>query len=252
MSEEQTAGTSEETKSEEVKKEIEDTQEPEAVDSVSEAKASDPQEIKLDGYYAFKKGMSSVYNDKGELIPVTVLSYEPWVVSQVKTKEKDGYESLQVACGPKKAKRASKAEVAHLKPAGFENGAMFVREIRQGLPEGVKVGDRVSIDSLAKGDRIKITSRSKGRGFSGVIKRWGFGGGPAAHGSKFHRQPGSIGNRTWPGRVMAGRKMPGHFGDEIISVKNVQVVEVLPEQNVVLVKGPVPGATNSLVRMVKV
>lgn len=217
--------------------------------SAQEAMAA---EIQLQGFYAFKEGMSSVYGDNGEVIPVTVLRCQPWFVTQIKTKERDGYEAVQIAGGPKKAKNSSQAETARLKTAGFENGAQWVREIRQPLPEGVRVGQKVALDSLKKGDSIKIIGKSKGRGYSGVMKRWGFGGGPAAHGSKFHRRPGSIGNREWPGRVMPGRKLPGQFGHAQSTVPCAQVVEIIPDKNVVLVKGPVPGGRNTLVKLMKV
>lgn len=205
--------------------------------------------VKLNGLYAHKMGMSSVYTDNGESIPVTVLKMEAWVVSQVKTADKDGYTAIQIASRP--AKNVSKAEKGHLSKAGFENGAQFIKEIRQDLPEGVQIGQRVSIESLAKGDVVAITSRSKGRGFAGSVKRYNFAGGPAAHGSKFHRQPGSSGNRTWPGRVMPGKKFPGHLGDETVTVRNVKVVAVLPEEGILMVKGPVPGARHTLVKLVK-
>lgn len=209
------------------------------------------QGLKLNGLFAFKEGMATIYNEQGEAIPVTVLRYEPWFVSQIKTNEADGYEAIQVACEPKKAKNSNKAEKGHLKGAGFENGAKFVKELRQAIPEGLSVGAQVSIDSLAKGDVVKMTSKSKGKGFAGVMKRWNFAGGPAAHGSKFHRRPGSSGNRTWPGRVMPGKKFPGHLGNETVTVKNVEIVEIIHAENVVLVKGPVPGAKNTLVKLVK-
>ena len=135
--------------------------------------------------------------------------------------------------------------------AGFENGAQYVKELRQALPEGASLGAQVSIESLAKGDFVKITSKSKGKGFAGSVKRWGFAGGPASHGSKFHRRPGSSGNRTWPGRVMPGKKFPGHLGSENVTVKNVEIVEVNTVESVLLVKGPVPGARNTLVKLVR-
>lgn len=207
--------------------------------------------LKLNGLFAFKEGMATVYNEQGEAIPVTVLRYEPWFVSQIKTNDVDGYEAIQVACTPKKAKNSNKAEQGHLKDAGFENGAQFVKELRQAAPEGLKVGAQVSIDSLAAGDIVKMTSKSKGKGFAGSVKRWGFAGGPASHGSKFHRRPGSSGNRTWPGRVMPGKKFPGHLGAENVTVKNVEIVQIIAEENVVLVKGPVPGARNTLVKLVR-
>jgi len=213
--------------------------------------AASTNDIKLNGLYAFKAGMSSIYGEAGEIIPVTVLKYDNWYVSQLKTDDRDGYQAVQIACGPRKAKNANKAEKTHLKAAGFENGARLVREIRQALPEGVSLGQKVDISSITIGDKVKLTAISKGRGFTGTLKRWNFGGGPASHGSGFHRRPGSIGNRTWPGRVMPGKKMSGHFGDETITLKNVKIVGVLPEDNAILVKGPVPGAKNGLVRLIK-
>lgn len=207
--------------------------------------------VQLNGLFATKLGMSAIYNENGEYVPVTVLKYEQMVVSQVKTVEKDGYAAVQVAARPKRAAVSRKSERGHLKGAGFENGAYLVRELRQELPEGLAVGTRIDIGSLAKGDTVKITATSKGRGFTGVQKRWNFAGGPASHGSKFHRQPGSSGNRTWPGRVMPGKKFPGHFGDEVVTVKSVKIVDVRPEEGVLLVKGPVPGGRNTLVKLVK-
>jgi large subunit ribosomal protein L3 len=207
--------------------------------------------VKLNGIFAHKVGMSSVYGDNGEAIPVTILKMEKWVISQVKTKAKDGYDAIQLASRPKRAGNTSQAEKGHLNKAGFENGAYFIKELRQELPEGAEVGQQLSIDSLAKGDIIRITSKSKGRGFAGSVKRYHFAGGPASHGSKFHRQPGSSGNRTWPGRVMPGKKFPGHLGDDVVTVKSIKVVEVLSAEGILLVKGPVPGARNTLCKLVK-
>lgn len=215
------------------------------------AQASNSNGVKLDGFYAFKLGMSTVYNDKGESVPVTVLKYEPWYVTQVKTKEKDGYEAVQLSCGAKKSKNSNSAEKGHFKNSPFENGAHFVKELRVKLPEGLAAGQVVALDSLAKGDTVKLTSRSKGKGFQGVVKRFGHHGGPAAHGSTFHRRPGSMGCRTWPGRVKPGRKLPGHTGDRNVTLKNVEIVDIVPNENVLLVRGPVPGAYNSLVKIVK-
>ena len=221
-----------------------------AVETATEETAA-ANELKLDGLFAFKVGMSSVYSEEGNNIPVTVLKYEPWYVSQIKTKEKDGYEAVQLACRPKKAKNTLSSEKGHLKDTPFENGASLLREVRQSAPEGVSVGTEVSINSIEKGTRVKLTGVSKGRGFAGVMKRWGFAGGPASHGSGFHRRPGSIGNCTFPGRVMPGRKMPGHFGVATKSLKNVQIVDVIQEENVILVKGSVPGSRNSMVQLVR-
>lgn len=224
----------------------EETQEQQQTEAVNS------NEVMLNGLYAFKVGMSSVYDEEGRSIPVTVLRYKPWIVSQVKKSETDGYESVQIACDPKKAKNAKAANKKHLAKAGFENGARLVKEIRQSLSEDLEVGKHVSINSLQKGDTVQMTGKSKGRGFAGVMKRHNFAGGRASHGSGFHRAPGSIGNCEFPGRVMPGRKLPGHFGDKQFSIKNVKIVDVIPEENVVLVKGPVPGGRNSIVKLMKV
>ena len=206
----------------------------------------------LDSLFVFKIGMTSYLDDKGEMQAATVLKYEPLVVSQIKTQEKDGYEAVQVAFSPKKAKRTSAAEKNQLKAAGFENGAYHIREIRQKLPAGLAVGARVDLGSLKVGDTLNVSARTKGKGFAGVVKRWGNAGGPATHGSGFHRHPGSIGNRTWPGRVMPGKKFPGHMGDRNVTVKNLPVLDIIAEENVIVVGGPVPGAMNSVVQLTKV
>ena len=209
--------------------------------------------VQLDGLFAFKVGMSAVFSEEGERIPVTVLKYEPMVVSQVKTKSSDGYESVQIAFVADRASQTNGAKKTHLAKAGFENGAKFLREVRvEKLPEGVTVGSKVGIDSLKKGDMVKVTGLSRGRGFQGPVRRWNFHGGPATHGSGFHRKPGSVGNRTWPGRVMPGKRMAGQWGDETVTIKGMKIVDVIPEENVVLIRGPVPGARNSLIRLMKV
>ncbi len=204
--------------------------------------------VKLKGLFAFKEGMSTIYNDQGEAVPVTILRFDSWYVSQVKTKESDGYEAVQIARVSEK-KKGNKASLGHLKAANVTSSNM-VREIRQTSAD-VSVGQPVAIETLTKGDLVKITARSKGKGFQGSVRRWGFAGGPASHGSKFHRQPGSSGNRTWPGRVMPGKKFPGHLGDETVTVRNVEIVEVLPAENVLMVRGPVPGGRNTLVKLVR-
>jgi large subunit ribosomal protein L3 len=205
----------------------------------------------LTGLYAFKVGMTQVNDDKGQMVPVTVLRYEPWVVSQIKTKENDGYEAVQIACRGRKESRSPKAQRDHLKNSGLKGGAYFVHEIRGSIPQGAAVGVPVSVSCLKKGDTVKATARSKGKGFQGSVKRWNNHGGPGAHGSTFHRQPGSSGNRTWPGRIMKGKHFPGHLGDEITTVTNLEIVDVLADENLILVKGSVPGARESLVRLIK-
>ena len=212
-----------------------------------EAPISTKEAVKLSGLYAFKLAMSSVYDEKGRFTPVTFLEVKPLMVSQVKRKEKEGYNSVQIACMPQKNNRSSKALKNHLSAAGFSEGARYVREIRQDSVDNIEVGQPVSIHSVQKGDKVKLHSISKGHGFAGVVKRWGFKGGPASHGAKTHRTSGSIGNRTEPARVMPGKKMSGHYGVEKVSLRNVQVVDVIEEKNLIVVKGSVPGARNSLV-----
>lgn len=224
--------------------------EPQAVSK--EEKVPERESIKLQGLFAFKMAMTSLYDEQGRRVPVTALKYEPWIVSQIKTKEKEGYSAAQLACRPQKNNRSTRPLIKHLTPAGFKEGARFIREIRQELPEEINVGQQLSIESLKKGDRVRISSRSKGRGFSGVVKRWGFRGGSASHGSKTHRTPGSIGQCAEPARVMPGRKMPGQYGFKTVTLNSVPVVDVLPKEGMIFVKGPVSGARNTLVSLKKV
>ncbi len=230
----------ESNKADETNKQMEEAGEAKAAQQKKEA-------VKLSGLYAFKLAMSSIYTEKGRIVPVTFLKFNPWIVSQVKRKEKEGYNSVQVACLPRKSKPCPKPLKNHLSSAGFSNGASCVREIRQESVENIEVGQPVSIHSIQKGDKVKLQAVSKGHGFAGVVKRWGFKGGPASHGSKTHRTGGSIGNRTEPARVMPGKKMAGHYGVEKISLRNVQVMDVISDENLIVVKGPVPGSRNTLV-----
>lgn len=213
--------------------------------------ASSSKSVALNGLFGFKVGMSSVYSESGVQIPVTVLKVKPWTVTQVKSKETDNYSAVQISLLERAEKNTSAGLKGHLKKVSEKNGALFTREIRQELPEGVTVGQEVDVSTFEKGQKLKITATSKGRGFQGVMKRHNFSGGPDAHGSTFHRQPGSVGNRTWPGRVMPGKRLPGHMGMDSVTLKNVEVVDVLVEEGLILVKGPVPGARNGLVRMQK-
>ena len=136
-------------------------------------------------------------------------------------------------------------------PAGFKAGARFVKEVRQTPPEGIKLGQEISIESLKKGDLVKISALSKGRGFTGVMKRWNFAGGKSSHGSKSHRRTGSIGQHTEPARVFPGRKMPGQYGFQKVSCSQAPIVDVLAEEGIIFVKGPIPGARNTLVSLQK-
>lgn len=216
-----------------------------------EQQAPTESSLVLNGFYGFKRGMSSIYNENGERVPVTVLECKPWTVTQIKTLEKEGYTAVQISGVPKKTKNALKTELGHAKKAGLDTAQKYSGEVRQELPEGVALGQKVTVASFEKGQIVKVTATAKGKGFAGVVKRYGFGGGPATHGSGFHRKPGSIGNREFPGRVQPGKKMPGQLGNKPVTVKGLEVVDVIPEKNVLLLKGSVPGATNSLVKIVK-
>ena len=203
---------------------------------------------KLNALYLFKEGMSRIYNNEtGEALPVTVLRYEPHIITQIKSSQKEGYEAVQVAVGHRSSKKATKAILEHSKASQLLKPGKLFGEIKVKSTEGLQLGDVVAIDSLTEMELVKVTGISKGKGFAGSVKRFGFRGGPASHGSKFHRQPGSSGNRTWPGRIMPGKKFPGHLGDRTVSIKNLQIIKVDPQNNVVLVKGAVPGSRNSVV-----
>ncbi len=207
-------------------------------------------EAKLQALLTFKIGMTQYIDDKGEMIPCTVLKYEPMTISQIKTQATDGYTAVQVACKPKKKSRARNGESQHFGKTGNATGVYHSREFRCDVTD-MTAGSIVSINSLVKGDIVKATAVSKGKGFQGAVKRWNAGGGPGAHGSTFHRQPGSSGNRTWPGRVMKGKHFPGHLGDESTSVRNLKVLDVINDDSLIIVNGAVPGGKNALVTLFK-
>ena len=199
-----------------------------------------------------KLGMTQVFGENGDAVPVTLLRAGPCVVIQRKTATKDGYEAAQlglVEVPP--PRRVTKATEGHFKRAGA-NPARFLREVR--LDDGagdVKVGDKVLVDQFAVNDYVDVIGTSKGRGFAGVHKRHHFGGGEGAHGSMFHRAPGSIGSSSFPSRVFKGMRAAGHMGSSRVTVRNVRVVQVLPEDNALLVEGAVPGPNGGYVMVRK-
>lgn len=195
--------------------------------------------------------MTRVYDEVGQAVPVTVIEAGPCKVLQVKTEATDGYSAIQVGFGDKKASRVNKAISGHLKKSNSE-GYYFIREFRVADISSYEVGQEVSLDAVMKaGDKVDVQGTSKGRGFQGVIKRHGFSGGGSGHGSMFHRAPGSIGCSAYPARVVKGKKMPGRMGNDTVLRKNVVVVDVRSEENVVLLKGPLPGAKNGLLKIFK-
>ncbi len=193
--------------------------------------------------------MTRVYNDMGAVIPVTVIEAGPCKVLQVKSQAKEGYDAIQVGFGDKKAQRVNKAAAGHFKKADAD-GYYHIREFRVLNPEDFQAGQDISLADVFKtGDIIHISGVSQGKGFQGVMKRHGFKGGPGGHGSKFHRRPGSIGMSAWPGRVVKGKKLPGRMGTDNVLKKNVLVIDVREDDNIILVKGPVPGCKQSLLKL---
>lgn len=202
---------------------------------------------KTNGILGRKVGMTRVFNEHGQSIPVTVIEAGPCTVLQKKTLGKEGYNAIQVGFLEKKQSRLNKPEVGHFKRSGG-TGYYHIREFRVDEPEAYELGQQIALAEVLKiGDKIDITGRSKGRGYQGVMKRYGFAGGKASHGSGFQRAPGSIGCSAYPGRVIKGKKLPGHMGTEKKTVKNLTVVDIREEENILLVRGAVPGAKNGLV-----
>ncbi|MBU42947.1 MAG: 50S ribosomal protein L3 [Spirochaetaceae bacterium] len=199
------------------------------------------------GLIGRKLGMTQVFDEKGNVVPVTVLEAGPCVVTDLRTEEQHGYKAVQLGFGEVKEKALSKAEVGHVKKNGIAPHRTLM-EFRDADLE-VEVGASVAADLFSAGDRVKVTSVSKGKGFQGVMKRHGFGGGRMTHGSHFHRAPGSIGASSDPSRVFKGKKMPGHAGQLKTTVSNLKIMQVDLENNRILVKGAVPGARTSVVRI---
>ena len=200
---------------------------------------------------AKKIGMTQIFAENGELVPVTVLQAGPCVVVQVKTVENDGYSAVQV--GFIEARQnvrgnyyVNRPEKGHFDKAGV-TPKKFVREFRLADAESMEVGAEIKADVFAPGDKVDVTGVSKGKGFQGAIKRHGQGRGPMSHGSKYHRGLGSLGAGTSPGRVMKGKRMPGHMGNKQITVQNLTIVQADPERNLILVKGAVPGPRGTMV-----
>jgi len=201
----------------------------------------------IKGILGKKLGMTQVFANDGRRIPVTVVEAGPCTVVQKKTVAKDGYSALQLGFTAKPAHRVNKPEMGHFKKAG-QGAFQYLRELRGEELDEITVGQEIRCDNIfVVGDVIDVTATSKGKGFQGVIKRWNFSGGRATHGSMFHRAPGSIGCSAWPSRVFKGKKMAGQMGNERVTVQNLQVVEVRPEENLILVRGAIPGAKNALV-----
>ena len=202
------------------------------------------------GLIGKKLGMTGLFTAEGQHTPVTVLKVGPCVVTQIKTVENDGYNALQLGFGEKKASRINKPIQGHLKKSGPGRYA-YLREVSVDDPAEYSLGQTISLDVFEVGERVNVTGTTKGRGFAGVIKRHGFHGGSQSHGSRSQRIPGSIGCSATPAKVIKGKKMPGHYGNERHTVRNVEIIDIRPEQHLILVKGAVPGSSRGLVAIKK-
>ena len=198
----------------------------------------------MKGILGRKVGMTEVFTKEGKVIPVTVIEVEPNVVTQVKTVEKDGYDAIQLGVCDKKEKNATKASIGHAKKANT-TPKRFLKEIRD-YEGSYNLGDTISADLFTIGEVVDVTGTSKGHGTQGVIKRHGQASGPSAHGSRYHRRPGSMGTMR-PMRVLPGKKLPGHMGVDTVTIQNLVIVDVNAQENYILVSGNVPGAKKSLV-----
>ncbi len=200
------------------------------------------------GIIGKKIGMTQIFDEKGNVVPVTVIEATPNVVAQVKTVETDGYNSIQLGYGEVKDKHINKPEKGHFTKAGL-TAKKHLREFRVEDVESYKVGDEVKADIFEAGEKIDVQGTTKGKGFQGVIKRHGQHRGPMGHGSMYHRRPGSMGSTSTPGRVFKGKKLPGHMGRVTVTIQNLDVVRVDMDKNVILVKGSVPGAKGAILKI---
>jgi large subunit ribosomal protein L3 len=203
------------------------------------------------GIIGRKIGMTRIFDESGEQVPVTVVEAGPCPVTQIKTDETDGYLAVQLGFGAQKAKRAPKPEVGHAAAAGVEVAPRIVREIPLAMGEEYELGQTLTVEQFEAGDTVKVTGTSKGRGFQGVVKRHGFAGRPGGHGHPMSRTPGSMGPGTDPSRVIKGKKLPGRMGGARTTIRNLQVVKVDGERNLLFIKGGLPGARDSYVLITK-
>jgi large subunit ribosomal protein L3 len=194
--------------------------------------------------------MMSQFSSVGKAVPVTVIQAGPCVVTQVKTVAKEGYNALQLGFGESNKNRTNKPFQGHLKKSGAKIFAVL-KEVSVEKPEEFTEGQEITVDMFQVGERVEVVGTTKGRGFSGVMKRHGFHGGKKTHGSHSHRIPGSIGCSAWPAKVIKGKKMPGRYGNDRKTVKNVEIFDIRPKENLILLKGPVPGFKTGLITIRK-
>lgn len=224
------------------------TEETQAVETTANESSSS---LVLNTIYGVKAGMTRIFDESGNHVPVTVIKLIPNKVTQVKTQEKDGYEAYQVGYYEKRETLVNKPTKGHLKAANVENNFVKFAEVRTEGVDAANLGAEISVESFEASTYVDVTGTSKGKGFQGQMKRHNFKGGPATHGSKFHRRGGSIGNRATPGKVWKNKRMPGHMGCETKTIQNIKVVEVNQDKGYMLLKGSVPGSKNGFVRIAK-
>ena len=198
------------------------------------------------GILGKKLGMTGVFTPEGKFVPVTVIEAGPCVVTQVKTKDTDGYDALQLGFGGKRKDRVNKPLQGHFQKSG-DQCFRYMKEVSVENPADYSLGQELTVEMFKAGDRVDVVGTSKGRGFSGTIKRHGFHRGPLTHGSRNVRRPGSIGCSAWPAKVTKGKKMPGQYGNDRKTIRNLEIVDVRADENVLIVKGAVPGAESGLV-----
>jgi len=202
------------------------------------------------GLIGKKIGMTQIFSSDGEIIPVTVIAAGPCPVVRKKTRERDGYSALQLGYGMKKPEKLIKPLRGQFRNTG---GTAYgvLKEFRIDAADAYQVGDQIDVGIFARGEKVVIRGISKGKGYAGNIKRWGFNRGPMSHGSKFHRVVGSIGSSAWPSHVFKGRRMPGHLGARQVAVKNLEIVDLRADDHILFVKGAVPGGKNGMLTILK-
>ena len=201
----------------------------------------------MTGILGKKLGMTQIFTEDGKVCPVTIVEAGPCCVVQVKTPENDGYEAIKIGFLEVEERKLNKPILGVYKKAGVKP----YRIVKEFPVSGFKVGELLTVEKFSKGDKVSITGISKGKGFQGVVKRFHYAGGPASHGSMFYRAPGSIGSSSFPSRVWKGKGLPGHMGSQRVTVKNLEIIEVKTDQNLLLIKGAVPGMKGSYLEIKK-
>ena len=201
------------------------------------------------GLLGNKIGMTQIFDESGNIIPVTILKVGPCVITQVKTIEKDGYNAIQVGYGNVSSKVLTQPELGHLQKLNIQP-LKYLKEFRISDDNEFEIGQILNVDAFSEGQLVNVRGRSIGKGFSGLQKRYSFSRGPMTHGSKNHRAPGSIGMGTTPGRVLPGKKMAGQLGNKIATIQKLKVIQINPEENILVIKGSVPGKPGNLLSIV--